>query len=731
MQQPHPLVRQLYSMNISFNSFKKINKEFSQLSKLVKTAEIELKYTYDSKYQPIHYTLYNACVFTSVAKMFAFAKVKNIRVHYTKVVGNATAVWWDDVQLGHKDYIYTLDEITNATPQLVNTLKLVPETIAPSYRPKVIRNAPVETTEGNYTYRFVTSYGVKVDNYYTIGHSISIIARNDEPLYDYLDKGFYIKTVEYEKKNLEKAYTHVVANEYDLNVAHIFMMCEMQPSLTEMLRDGCFINVYEAELLRLKMHKKMMNPYKADYARASKTIEEDYKRNTTLLVVGKLMSGDVEKTVINNITLTKTSATYDQVSIEAADLLAVLYKKLNFNSEFDIYTITEAYSKHIEEELTKEREGMAVTAKKVEEEVVAVNLNEHDAQLEAEEEEVPATLKELATFKINGIEITPSVSNTYQRYLNKVRINKEEIGKAIHRASCHRTQNDYKLFLKSICRMSIKWHDIIANGLPVKIHSTITGSEYKNEEAGVNAPTLKFIIDKLEKCIKIQVDKERSVKISLSKLVKKVATLNKKTDSAYIRNRNWQTVHTYRTFDWCQHELIKVLIEASTFTVKGVDAEGKPVETKTVLMTKDDIVKLLEVANEAKKAAIERSKEFLNTAVKLTKAEIIDFMGEHAYKIEGSLRTYAVVIKNVKVYDYETKQYRCIVNDRHYAGAGYDDIAARLLALKNDSVMQDRIGTLRGAAQPGAENVHNDYNPDRDGIPSRLEEVVDKALAAL
>ena len=718
-------------MNITFAAFKRLNKEFSQIGKLVKTAEIDLKYTYDSKYQPLYHTVYGSCVFTSVAKMFEFAKFKNIRVNCTRIAGSTTAVWWNDVQAGHTDYMYTLDEITNATPQLVNTLKLVPETIAPIYRPKVIRNAPVETTEGNYTYRFVTSYGMKVDNYHTLGHSISIIARNDEPLYDYLDKGFYIKTVEYEKKNLETAHTHIVANEYDLNVAHIFMMCEMQPSLTEMLRDGCFINVYEAELLRLKMHKKMMSPYKADYAKASKAIEEDYKRNTTLLVVGKLMSGDVEKTVINNITLTKTSATYDQVSIEADDLLTVLYKKLNFNSEFDIYTITEAYSKHIEEELTKEREGMAVVVKKVEEAEVTVNLNEHDAQLEAEEEEVPAILKELATFKINGIEITPSVSNTYQRYLNKVRINKEEIGKAIHRASCHRTQNDYKLFLKSICRMSIKWHDIIANGLPVKIHSTITGSEYKDEEAGVNAPALKFIIDKLEKCIKIQVDKERSVKISLSKLVKKVATLNKKTDNAYIRNRNWQNIYTYRTFDWCQHELIKVLIEAATFTVKSVDAEGKPVETKTVLLTKDDIVKLLEVSNEAKKAAVERSKEFLNTAVKLTKAEHIDFMGEQAYKIEGSLRTYAVVIKNAKVYDYETKQYRCIVNDRHYAGAGYDDIAARLLALKNDSVMQDKIGTLRGAAQPGAEHVHNDYNPERDNVSSRLEETVDKALAAL
>jgi hypothetical protein len=95
--------------------------------------------------------------------------------------------------------------------------------------------------------------------------------------------------------------------------------------------------------------------------------------------------------------------------------------------------------------------------------------------------------------------------------------------------------------------------------------------------------------------------------------------------------------------------------------------------------------------------------------------------------VKGTLREYAVIIETAKVYDFATKQYRCIVNDRHYAGAGYDDIAARLLALKNDSTMQQHIGTLRGAAQPGAENVHNDYVPERD--PSeKLEELVTKVF---
>jgi hypothetical protein len=85
-------------------------------------------------------------------------------------------------------------------------------------------------------------------------------------------------------------------------------------------------------------------------------------------------------------------------------------------------------------------------------------------------------------------------------------------------------------------------------------------------------------------------------------------------------------------------------------------------------------------------------------------------------------------LKTAKVYDFATKQYRCIVNDRHYKGAGYDDVASRLLALRNDSVMQDQIGTLRGEqGQPGAENAHNDYTPERD-IQDVLTPIVDKVF---
>jgi hypothetical protein len=578
------------------------------------------------------------------------------------------------------------------------SLKLEPETTGKQYRPAIIQNDPIETTKGDYTYRFLGGKALGDNAPY-----LYVLARNDEPLYDYLDKGFFYKQLTHTTKSGDVELLNVVSDEYNVNTAKIFMMLTMQPALVEMLQDGCFINSYEAEMLCLRMAKKMDKAYKTDYDLLSQNIETDYKKNTTLLVVGKLLSGDVERTTINSIQLSKTSATYDHVSIEADDLLTVLYKNLDFNSEFDIYTIVDVYSRHVLKQLEIEK--------------VADPVNEEEGKL----------IKEVPTFKINNISISASVSSTHQRYVNKQRINKEEISKVIYRASCHRNAEDYTLFLKSISKMSMKWHDVVANGLGVKIHSTITAAEYTQALPGPAAPTLNFELDKADKCVKLVVSKDRKVKISLAKLVKKVESLNDRTDNGWIRSRVWTSAYSYRSYGWCQEQLVHILIEAATFITDFVDAEGRKVERKEVLLTKDDIIKVLEVANEAKKAVIEKSKEFLKMAVDLTGAEEIVFMNEKAYKVTGAMRSYVVIMKNAKVYDYETKQYRCIVNDHHYAGAGYDDVAARLLALKNDGVMQTVITTLKGAAQPGAENAHR-YAPEREDSIS-IENAVTEALA--
>jgi hypothetical protein len=482
------------------------------------------------------------------------------------------------------------------------------------------------------------------------------------------------------------------------------MMCKIQHNLISLLKDECFVSKYDAEMLKLKMLRKLTPEAKSLYLKQSKLLDEDYRKNTTLVVVGKLLGGEIDKTTIRDIVFTSTTAKYENTEIEAENLMTILSRDLDFNGEFDIYAIAQLYANYVQS---------ALNAKSWDyQEIDDINAGANDLKL-----------KGLPVFKINGISISATVSHTGQRYLNNIRINQDEIAKAIYRASCYRSAEEYGLFLKSISRMSIRRHDIIANGLHVKIHSGMTPDEFRQETPGINAPALKFIIDKEDKRIKLYVDENRQVPIDISGLIKKVKTINSKTN-----NRGYYADNYYRNRDhlWAAEELTKALIEFTTFPVKFKSLEDDTIVEKDVTMiSKEDVTKLLQVVEEQNKAKIERSKQFLNTAVKLTGAEEIEFMGEKSYKVKGSLREYVVVIKTAKVYDYETKQYRCIVNDRHYKGAGYDDVASRLLALKNDSMMQDQIGTLRGAAQPGAENVHNDYRPERD-VQDVIAPIVDK-----
>lgn len=713
-------------MDIKLSTFKELLKQYNRVASNVSESTLSINTSYGSypKYEETGKLAFKYVAFKSAGKMYNFSKYLDIITYGMPRVSSLGEAFCVELEAALTTETKTLAHISTNHVKEFKSIKLAPSAINIDYQPYVIQHSPVEVTEGNYTYRFLTGQDMSYNN------AIKLISRNDDALYDYLDKGFFI--MEFPAYG-SRGKQFIVANEYDVNVAHIFALCKIQPALTEMLQKGCFINVHNAEMLRLRMHKKLQDKNKKVYAGVAELIDSDYKSNTTLIVVGKLLAGEVDKTVVNNITFRPDSATYEQVSIEAAGLLPELYSKLNFNGEFDVYGLVAIYANKIEADLKKLAETQSkekADAEAKADEGAGLNLDEHAAQLEDAEEEA-VEKKSLPAFKINNIEITASISATGQRYINSIRINKDEIAQAIHRASCHHSAEDYKLFLKSISRMSIKWHDIIANGLQIKVHDSMSLAEMQEAEPRATAPALKFIIDKEDKQIKLQVSKDKTVRVQLNRLAQRVTTINRRTDNKMYYPKDLQVGYyrrsAVRNHTWAAEEIALALIECCTFKKKVKNEEGKVEETVETLITSADIVALLSVVNEQKKQAIERSREFLNTAVKLTGAELIDFMGKQAYKVKGSIREYAVVIKDAKVYDYESKQYRCIVNDRHYAGAGYDDIASRLLALKNDSVMQQQIGTLRGAAQPQHENVHNDQIPDRD-VRDHLSELVTKVL---
>ena len=683
-------------MNLTLKKFNSFVDEYSKIKKFVTEGNVMIREdwskrnynrpnnnddeVYSIRYENLKFkNLSNAHKFTQVSKITGTPKI--LTIEGKKDPKSAEAQIKDAIHglnSSHGNVLRVCPENGQELAKAHKSIRFIPKTpLGEKIRfPSIISKAPYELMEGNNTYRVLCQ----------AGRGIYFIGRDDDDIYDYLDYGFFILSVTGKTPAGKKNRHVIVANQLDINTMHIFILCQFQPKLCEMLHKGCFVHSNDAQMVRLKMEKKLLDKYKTKYEHAREAVEKDYQNNTSLILINNLNNKEITKVSLNDIALTSDSATYDRIKIEAPDLLNVIYSRVNFGGEFDIYTVVENYANHIQEKI----DGC-----------------------ELPEE---GQFRTLPTIKINGSTIDITTSHTGVRRINGMRINKAEIKDAIYRASCHHTQEDYNLFLKRISKMSLLWHDILANGLPVKIHDNISWDEFKEAKPSAAAPAIKFFIDKEDRCIKVKTEDQKGCKVRLGQLIKKIDTINRRTNNRWTRNGMESRNHR-----WARKELAKALKEATTFEIKTKQEDGTT-QTQTVTgITAADITKLIQIADEYKKAAVERSKNFLATAVKFTGATEIEFQGKKAYKVDGSLRSYAVVVETAKVYDYQTKQYRCIVNDNHFRGAGYDDIAARLYALKNDSVMQKVIGTLKGAAQPGAENAHNDYVPDRAAEDAVLE----------
>jgi hypothetical protein len=685
-------------MEVSLKKFNSFVDEFSKVKKFITEGKVVIKedwtkrdynnHNYDQCYS-IHYddlkfkNISNAHQFTKHSRIENAPKIMSIDGVSDK---NNPAAKIKAILASNDSAESGIQKLSLVNSQRLaqeyNTLRFIPKTeLAEKIGfPFLITQAPIEVMEGDHTYRVICS---------AVNHQIYLIGRDDDDVYDYLDRGFLIYSIKEINKEGKINRHIVVSNQLDVHTMHIFVLCQLQPKLTEFLEKGCFVHSANAQIVRLKMEKKLDKKHRTKYEQSREAIEKDYQGNTSLVLINNLNNKEISKVALNDITLQTTSASYDRITIEADDLLPTLYSKLNFGGEFDIYSIIETYAHYVQEKLDEEGRPPA------------------------------GQIKNIPTIKVNGFNIDITLSHSGVRHINGMRINKAEIWEAIYRASCHHSQNEYDLFLKRISKMSLLWHDIIANGLPIKIHDNMTWDEFKLAKPGAAAPALKFFIDKVDRCIKLKTEKPQGCRVRLGKLIEKIDTINRRTNNRWTRNGMESRNHR-----WARKELAKALKDVTTYTKKVKREDGTEVDEVTVGITALDITKLIQIADDYKKAAIQKSKDFLATAVKFTNAEEIEFLGKKAYKVDGDLRSYAIVVDTAKVYDYQTKQYRCIVNDNHFRGVGYDDIAARLYALKNDSMMQKKIGTLAGNAQPGAENAHNDYVPDRD-----IEEQVLEILA--
>jgi hypothetical protein len=660
-------------MYVYLSSFKKGWDQHKKALQLLEDAYIrsDRDYAEDAEgFYKINFSFAN-CTFSDIDKLY----------QYTKEVDDVVISVGDNkkhitqLSFGDTDFRNFLSSVISATTlDKVNNNSDRRSDNDDFYSAEVIAHEPFEFLYGEHTYRVLTSKK-------GLDRAIKLVSRDDDEIYNYLDKNHYVSFIN--KGNVRKV---VVAGQNDQYTARIFALCKINPTFTELLQNGCFINPAEAQLTCLKMEKKLQDEQKISYNVIKSEVEQAYINSVKSETVRKFILGEIEKIEVNDITFTKTSATYQNVTIEANNLLDVIKGKIAADSEFDIYSIINEYANYVGGEMDRIFYPASET-------------------------------KSVTTFKVNDMSIDAHIKkDNHLRYINNICIYKDEIAEVLSRASCYRDVKQFNLFLKSVSRRSLEHHNIIANGFKVKI-CPLTTAEYRKKTPPDHAPVIKFAVDSQDDKIKLEVSAGRLVKINFRKFIAKATSINNRTNDKFLSSANYFGGEYFNVKDyrWAAASIIEALLECKD-----------PSES----LTADDLKLLLQDAVDNKSSVIKKSEEFMAAAVKATGAEKIRFKDQDAYKVKGSLREYVVIISTAKVYDYDTKQYRCVVNDNHYVGAGYDDVAARLLMLKNDSVMQNQVHTLRGAAQPQYEPHYIDNSHDREESVGVVAELIDKLVPA-
>jgi hypothetical protein len=563
-----------------------------------------------------------------------------------------------------------------------------------TYYPRVMEEAPFEQSVDGVTYRLVTNFvhrynddSVKV--YYCVPHT--------DPCYDYLDRHNIFKQYEYRRKNGIIDRRHVIAPELSYDTLMVFILCSFSPRFPEMLQDGCYCHPDDAQAYRIRMEKALPKDKRATYEAVKTVVDAEYQKCTTLILLDKLNKGEAEFVEVNDIRFGKGFAKYLTLEIKADNFIEMVKEGgFDLTRQYDIYQLIQGYC-----------DGVVET-------------------LESQIEQDKTVDRVIPTFTVNEIPITLTyTAKNHHRCINGIHINSAELEEVLYRATCHNPEN-YGIFLKKCSRMSLSWTDALNNGLGVKIHKNITREEYENEVAAPNAPRIDFTL--IDGRIHMYLSEtDQTLRVKLGKLINAVKRINRLTNNKHNRS-GW----THRNHSWAREQLQDALIRCTTFehtpltpiqVITAIDpteykeeqlriaaqeaiakAEAERIKQQAELarrtlqerqIKRAETLQLFKKMEEDREKAIKKSEQFLAMAVKHTKATTAHHADGDAWLVKGKLRSYYIIKHTGKVYEAKTGNYVCIVNDSNYKGMGLDCIVSRLYALRNDSMVENMITTLK------------------------------------
>ena len=236
-------------------------------------------------------------------------------------------------------------------------------------------------------------------------------------------------------------------------------------------------------------------------------------------------------------------------------------------------------------------------------------------------------------------------------YINDKRINKADMLDVLMRAICFDKQENYDDFLADISKISLDYHTVLNNGLVIV---------FRKQDRYHDEYLMRLQMKRKSNAFYL-VHKDKEFKLKHSRELLNITTLRER----YI---------PYFSDVW--NKLNRCLPD--------VDDE-----------TKIEILK--EGLKEHKKAEARAEKLLKNTMkiLKVKRGELIHESSKtEGYVIPGKLRTYFLT-DNLKVFDYKTKKYFCIVDTTHSKRVKKDKLVNRMLALANDDRLIKDIYTLK------------------------------------
>ena len=515
----------------------------------------------------------------------------------------------------------------------------------------LISAAPRERTVGAHTYRTL----IAGDSHYH--GTVVLCLQETHAAYNYIDVN---NIVVFTETSNSSEPCILVTNQLSLDMNYIIAAFALYPpALKDVMENGIFVNYRDARVNLLRVERAMPPRFQAEYkARKAKVLAE-FEKNAQHVMISKLTRNEAPFIELNRIKVTTTKATYETVSIEADDLADVVFRKLNPLEEWDIFTLINIYTDHIESYFNS----------------LPTNITGTGFAAAAEK-----------TFKINGAEIRVAVctSNT-RRSINGRLINAGELSQVMRRAACfveadpEANNRDFQNFVRDVAKRSLYVTDVLNQGLPVKTAYLESDNQY-GKDATVKHPKLKFTKEGLKYFLCIDQDTKREVKQFVQLLRKIEANNRKHTRPHYGYGRTHEGGYeTGQAPNDCALALLPVL--------KSHIAE----------LAAADLAKIVNWVNKERIQAHERSEELLKYAVKITKAERKERAGKWGYSVQGQLRTYFVEEDALRVYEDNKSNngaYFCVVNGRNTTGVGRDGLVTRLFALSNDSMVTKDVGTL-------------------------------------